>query len=1043
MRWMCAHVKAAAWFLVWLLFPALAVAEALEGATLWAKVRERFPELGLTESVVPTVRVATDRTTLQAALNAAVAEAGEDLILLDGSTSATWEGSASVTVTMANGGITVVSQNPETGDFATPVTFKGFGFAATPSSSAPLRLANFAIIEAKTAPTDVSIRCCAFNFSGTGTIVGSALSVLDCGVTSGMIYAGGVYAVSATVSLYNTTIANTRTALYGAVTTTSATVTLTHCTLSGNTNASGATVTAVTRSGSNATAVNCWMPTAAAEVTQGAGLPHCVPKASDSAIDGATAASVLAFDALGQPRKSGAAADLGAVEVQESTTVEPPADLVALASGPRQVYLGWSAIPRAQGYTLERAASEVGPWEDISEQTLWRSPGSGRADTIAGWASARFVAAEPGSAAYYRLAIRVTDQEPVRCDPVFVETPPATAVPAYHSRPGATRCVYLDFTGYVEDAAALVAAAHAGLSDPAMTYIATAPFAYAGRFGDRSKVYPTASAIYDIWRMVAEDFAAFDVDVTTEAPEYAALVKQSAEDEAYGKRVVIGYAQGTSSPWYPNSGAFAGGGCFGESVDRPVFIFSTSSRQKIAAQVTHEVSHTLGLSHDSGNVWFGDFLGQQTYYQGVELTRNGELNTSTTWESNLYWYPVMGAAPLAQSASTAAGERYFYDEGDFINQWSRGSYSLATNQEDDFAILLGLAEGSGTQFVGEVDYPAAVRNLTLAADEAGDAPAQAADLGALAVGGTLAAQGVIGKHITEAGAVVDDVDCYAIEVAQGAWLEASAVPGFKDLTEGASLDACLEVLTPEGELLVRADLPLGMEEAQTFSRVREAGLRVLLPAAGRYVLRVSGTVHPVSSTALSPDGSASAETPWFFNDREAYGSIGPYTLSATLSAASAGDLPVFPKPLAGDATDYTLAAQRALYLAAGGRAPATIRATDGHTGTLSAQAISEALACLSGALVPEGDGLALDYRFEVTDLTFAEGSLTVTVALSSPLEGCDIAFAEGISLALTDWCTGAEACVEAAAVEVVDARTRRFTLTPPAGLTCFRVRVLR
>lgn len=1042
MHWMCAHVKAAAWFLVWLLFPALAAAEALGGVTLWAKVRERFPELGLTGGVVPTVRVATNRTTLQEALNAAVAEAGEDLILLDGRTSATWEGTTSVTVTMANGGITVVSQNPETGDFATPVTFKGFGFAATPSSSAPLRLANFAIVEAKTQQSS-TITCSALNFVGAGTVIGSALSIVDCGATSGTIYAGGVYAMLSTVSLYNTTIANTRTALYGAVTTTSATVTLTHCTLSGNTNASGATVTAVTRSGSNATAVNCWMPTAAAEVTMGEGLPYCLPPSTSEAIDGATAASGLTFDALGRPRVSGAAADLGAVEVQESTTVEPPTDLVALPSGPRQVYLGWSAIPRAQGYTLERAASEAGPWEDISEQTLWRSPGTGRSDTIAGWASARFVAAEPGSTAYYRLSILVAEQEPVRCDPVFVETPPAEAVTAYHSRPEAKRRIYLDFTGYVEDSAALVAAAREGLSKPAMTYIATAPFEYIGRFGDRSQVYPTASAIYDIWRMVAEDFAAFDVDITTEAPAYEALVKQSAEDEAYGKRVVIGYAQGTSSPWYPNSGAFAGGGCFGESVDRPVFIFSTSSRQNIAAQVTHEVSHTLGLSHDSGNVWFGDFLGRQTYYQGVELTRSGELNTSTTWESNLYWYPVMGAAPLAQSASTTAGERYFYDEGDFINQWSRGSYSSATNQEDDFAILLGLAEGSGTQFVGEVDYPVAVRNLALAADEAGDAPAQAADLGTLAVGGSLSAQGVIGKHVTEAGAVADDVDCYAIEVAQGAWLEAAAVPGFKDLTEGASLDACLEVLTPEGELLARANLPLGMEEEQTFSRVREAGLRVLLPVAGRYILRVSGTVHPVSSPTLSPDGSASAETPWFFNDREAYGSIGPYTLSAALSAASEEDLPAFPKPLEADATDYTPAAKRALYLAAGGRAPTFLRATDGRTEALSAQAISEALACLSGALVPEEDGLVLDYRFEVTDLTVSGGSLTVTVALSSPLENCDITFAEGIALILTDWQSGEETLVEPAAVSAPDARTRRFTVTPPSGLRCFRVQVRR
>ncbi|MCI6590879.1 MAG: hypothetical protein MSB12_07340 [Lentisphaeraceae bacterium] len=1042
MNWICAQGIAAVCLWIWTLLPGVAMATSLEGATLWRAVRERFPELALTEDVSPTVRVATDRASLQAALTAAAAEAGEDLILLDGRTSAEWTGSTSVTVTMANGGITVVSQNPETGDFETPVTFKGFGFSATPSASAPLRLANFAIVEATTAPTDRSIRCCALNFSGAGTVVGSALSVVDCGVTSGMVYAGGVYAANATVSLYNTTIANTRTALVGgAVSAFNSAVTLTHCTLSGNTQGGSTPVTTYTSGTGTVTALNCWMPDSAAEVTQGAGLPHCVPKASDAAIDGATAESILAFDALGRTRKSGAAADLGAVEVQESVTVEPPADLVAMPSGPRQVYLGWSAIPRAQGYTLERADSETGPWEDISAQTLWRSPGTGRADTIAGWASARFVAAEPGSAAYYRLSIRVEGQEAVRCDPVRVETPAAEAVPAYHSRPGATRCIYLDFTGYVEDSAALVAAAREELSEPEMTYIATAPFEYVGRFGDRSQVYPTASAIYDIWRMVAEDFAAFDVDVTTEAPAYEALVKESAEDEVYGKRVVIGYAQGTSRPWYPGGGAFAGGGCFGERVDRPVFIFSVQSRQNIAAQVTHEVSHTLGLSHDSGNVWFGDFRGSQTYYQGVELTRSGELNTSATWESNITWYPVMGAAPTAQRATPSAGERYYYDSGDFINQWSRGSYSSATNQEDDFAILLGLAEGSGTQFVGEPDFEAAARNLVLAADEAGDTPAQAADLGALDVGGNQAAQGVIGKHVTEAGAVAEDVDCYALEVAQGGWLGAAVVPGFEGLTEGASLDACLELLSPEGDLLARADLPLGIAEEVTFSRVREAGLRVLVPAAGRYILRVSGTVHPVFSTTLSPDGSASAKTPWFFNDREAYGSIGPYSLSATLSAASAADLPAFPKPLAGDESAYTPAAQRALYQAAGERVPASIRATDGRTEALSAQAISEALACFSGALVPKGDGLALDYRFEVTHLTLAENSLTVTVALSSPLEGCDIAFAEGISFILTDWRTGSEMRIEASAVTEVDARTRRFTLTPPAGLTCFRVRV--
>ena len=51
--------------------------------------------------------------------------------------------------------------------------------------------------------------------------------------------------------------------------------------------------------------------------------------------------------------------------------------------------------------------------------------------------------------------------------------------------------------------------------------------------------------IYDIWKVVADDYAPFDVDVTTQDPGVDGLRKTSAGDGAYGKRIVI-----TSSDWY-------------------------------------------------------------------------------------------------------------------------------------------------------------------------------------------------------------------------------------------------------------------------------------------------------------------------------------------------------------------------------------------------------------------------------------------------------------------------------------------------------------
>jgi hypothetical protein len=46
--------------------------------------------------------------------------------------------------------------------------------------------------------------------------------------------------------------------------------------------------------------------------------------------------------------------------------------------------------------------------------------------------------------------------------------------------------------------------------------------------------------IIAIWRAVAEDYAPFDVDITTEDPGPEALRRSSARDVHYGRRVCIG-----------------------------------------------------------------------------------------------------------------------------------------------------------------------------------------------------------------------------------------------------------------------------------------------------------------------------------------------------------------------------------------------------------------------------------------------------------------------------------------------------------------------
>lgn len=225
----------------------------------------------------------------------------------------------------------------------------------------------------------------------------------------------------------------------------------------------------------------------------------------------------------------------------------------------------------------------------------------------------------------------------------------ATDAFALHSKPGASKVIYLDFDGHTTTGTAWNSnfTAGANIVTPPYSNDATVSTAFAQSELDN---------IYSIWQRVSEDYAPFDVDVTTQDPGVEALRKTTSTDTQFGVRVCIG---GSSYDWY---GAGAGGvaylNSFSWNSDTPCFVFTAQlgngNAKYTAEAASHEAGHTFNLSHD-GQVAH-DTVAAVGYYQG-----------------HANWAPIMGVG-------------YYKD----VVQWSKGDYPYANNLQDDTAIIAGV-----------------------------------------------------------------------------------------------------------------------------------------------------------------------------------------------------------------------------------------------------------------------------------------------------------------------------------------------------------------
>ena len=194
------------------------------------------------------------------------------------------------------------------------------------------------------------------------------------------------------------------------------------------------------------------------------------------------------------------------------------------------------------------------------------------------------------------------------------------------SRPGAQGVIYLDFDGE------------------------TGPFPGWGDF-DAEPSNVNDASVTEVWKGVAEDFAPFNVNVTTDLAVFQAAPRTSRIQVMITP--TIDAAPGAGGVAYLNS--------FNWDDDKKV-CWAFYAHGKTAVEViSHEVGHTFGLRHD------GRTSPSEEYYGGQGSGAVG-------------WAPIMGVG--------------YYKT---VTQWSKGEYKNPSRaNEDDLAII---AENNNVDFV--------------------------------------------------------------------------------------------------------------------------------------------------------------------------------------------------------------------------------------------------------------------------------------------------------------------------------------------------------
>ncbi len=320
-------------------------------------------------------------------------------------------------------------------------------------------------------------------------------------------------------------------------------------------------------------------------------------------------------------------------------------------------------------------------------------------------------------------------------------------VPTLHSNPSSTAKIHLDFDGHLDTYGGY----NSGNAIDFTPYSSNADFL--------TFTQDEIDWIQEIWSKVAEDFAPFNVDVTTEE-------QPSIKD--VGVRVMMTSPNDTSgNAWYTGGrpgfsavNTFANGKA-GAIIDKPLAFVLVASNDSMAS---HEVGHSLGLNHDGT-------IGGPSYYSGHLV-------------NNINWYPIMGTHIGSPNADVE------------ISQWSKGEYANANNQQDDLAKI-------------------AVK-IPFRSDDHGNSTNDATSFSST----NMSISGVIGCDSLNASSCVqsrDDQDYFTFTVPSTQIVRAELILGGH-----SNLDAKIDVYDGNGTILFSSN-PVGHNHVETFARSLQPG----------------------------------------------------------------------------------------------------------------------------------------------------------------------------------------------------------------------------
>ncbi len=290
-------------------------------------------------------------------------------------------------------------------------------------------------------------------------------------------------------------------------------------------------------------------------------------------------------------------------------------------------------------------------------------------------------------------------------DPILEDA--SLPVPALSSNPGAEAKIYLDFDGHFES----VWGAYRNITTPVFSLDS-----------DLTTFSSTElAAINSIWARVAEDYAPFNVDITT--------VEPASFENLEGLRVSIG---GNGS-WYGSAGGLAYVGTWTNSIVNTVYVFPqqlASNEKYIAEASSHEAGHAFALYHQSrydtsgakteeyhtGSGDWAPIMGN-SYYKTRTTWHNGTSTSATTYQddmailssaNNAFGYRADDhgniddptALTLVDNIATAGGIiGYMDDEDAFLFSTSGGDYSItqdvaAIGANLDSTLQLRTADGT-------------------------------------------------------------------------------------------------------------------------------------------------------------------------------------------------------------------------------------------------------------------------------------------------------------------------------------------------------------